>query len=263
MTLVLLVLLSCVLRQVDTNSKNVFGQPRLRASLRDLRSPRRTYKSTIEDDLKKLIIMDNPGESPQRDPVRNTPTFPHHHQSFEQQPKWNELTLISVAYLPRSPPDELCSAPFLMSHCAAGAERPASPTLRTKRPPLTSCSPPRCPHADTQPRPTRFSPRRVSLVTIFPQLISFWALGSPTACSYTCLMQRGLLLTAAFIPSVPLSASELSLTEVRDKVPPLRRVDPGLMPLPDTACGLEWSSLVNAAKAYEGKEGNSTQCAIL
>uniref|UniRef100_A0A8C2ESL5 Signal-induced proliferation-associated 1 like 3 n=1 Tax=Cyprinus carpio TaxID=7962 RepID=A0A8C2ESL5_CYPCA len=58
----------------------------------------------------------------------------------------------------------------------------------------------------------------------------------------------------ALMPSkkVPLSASELSLTEVRDKVPPLRRLDPGLMPLPDTACGLEWSSLVNAAKAYEG-----------
>uniref|UniRef100_A0A8C2ESV6 Signal-induced proliferation-associated 1 like 3 n=1 Tax=Cyprinus carpio TaxID=7962 RepID=A0A8C2ESV6_CYPCA len=57
----------------------------------------------------------------------------------------------------------------------------------------------------------------------------------------------------ALMPSkkVPLSASELSLTEVRDKVPPLRRLDPGLMPLPDTACGLEWSSLVNAAKAYE------------
>uniref|UniRef100_A0A674A150 Signal induced proliferation associated 1 like 3 n=1 Tax=Salmo trutta TaxID=8032 RepID=A0A674A150_SALTR len=52
---------------------------------------------------------------------------------------------------------------------------------------------------------------------------------------------------------VPLSASELSLTEVRDKVPPLRRLDPGLMPLPDTACGLEWASLVNAAKAYEGE----------
>lgn len=46
-------------RQVDTNTKNVFGQPRLRASLRDLRSPRKNYKSTIEDDLKKLIIMDN------------------------------------------------------------------------------------------------------------------------------------------------------------------------------------------------------------
>lgn len=73
---VLMVLMSCVFRHVDTNSKNVFGQPRLRASLRDLRSPRRTYKSTIEDDLKKLIIMDNPGETPQRDPVRTTPGRP-------------------------------------------------------------------------------------------------------------------------------------------------------------------------------------------
>lgn len=69
------------------------------------------------------------------------------------------------------------------------------------------------------------------------------------------------LLTAAILlscPSVPLSASELSLTEVRDKVPPLRRLDPGLMPLPDTACGLEWSSLVNAAKAYEGEDGGTS-----
>ncbi|NWS64994.1 SI1L3 protein, partial [Chunga burmeisteri] len=47
-----------------------------------------------------------------------------------------------------------------------------------------------------------------------------------------------------------ISASELSLAEARDK-PPLRRIDPGMMPLPDTAAGLEWSSLVNAAKAYE------------
>lgn len=44
---------------MDSSTKNVFGQPRLRASLRDLRSPRKNYKSTIEDDLKKLIIMDN------------------------------------------------------------------------------------------------------------------------------------------------------------------------------------------------------------
>ncbi|XP_067412703.1 signal-induced proliferation-associated 1-like protein 3 isoform X2 [Emydura macquarii macquarii] len=46
-------------KQMDMNTKNVFGQPRLRASLRDLRSPRKNYKSTIEDDLKKLIIMDS------------------------------------------------------------------------------------------------------------------------------------------------------------------------------------------------------------
>lgn len=52
---------------MDTNAKNVFGQPRLRASLRDLRSPRKNYKSTIEDDLKKLIIMDNLGPEQDRD----------------------------------------------------------------------------------------------------------------------------------------------------------------------------------------------------
>lgn len=61
-----LTLISCF-RQVDTNTKNVFGQPRLRASLRDLRSPRKNYKSTIEDDLKKLIIMDNLTPDQERD----------------------------------------------------------------------------------------------------------------------------------------------------------------------------------------------------
>lgn len=54
-------------RQVDLNTKNVFGQPRLRASLRDLRSPRKNYKSTIEDDLKRLIIMDNLGPEQEQD----------------------------------------------------------------------------------------------------------------------------------------------------------------------------------------------------
>ncbi|XP_056393628.1 signal-induced proliferation-associated 1-like protein 3 isoform X3 [Hyla sarda] len=54
-------------KQVDPNTKNVFGQPRLRASLRDLRSPRKNYKSTIEDDLKRLIIMDNLGPEQEQD----------------------------------------------------------------------------------------------------------------------------------------------------------------------------------------------------
>lgn len=39
----------------------------MRASLRDLRSPRKNYKSTIEDDLKKLIIMDNLAPDQERD----------------------------------------------------------------------------------------------------------------------------------------------------------------------------------------------------
>ncbi|XP_071783592.2 signal-induced proliferation-associated 1-like protein 3 [Centroberyx gerrardi] len=166
-------------KQVDVNSKNVFGQPRLRASLRDLRSPRRTYKSTIEDDLKKLIIMDNPGETPQRDPSpRRT--------------------------LQRTFSDEsLCSGRRDASF--ANSENPTTPTDL-----LFTCTLPTRRHA--------------------------------VSANHASHMQN---------KKVPLSASELSLTEVRDKVPPLRRLDPGLMPLPDTACGLEWSSLVNAAKAYE------------
>ncbi|KAK1900280.1 Signal-induced proliferation-associated 1-like protein 3 [Dissostichus eleginoides] len=169
-------------KQVDTNSKNVFGQPRLRASLRDLRSPRRTYKSTIEDDLKKLIIMDNVGEMPQRDPSpRRT--------------------------LQRTFSDEsLCSGRREASF--ANSENPTTPNDV-----LFTCTLPTRKHAVSNDH-----------------------------------MQS---------KKVPLSASELSLTEVRDKVPPLRRLDPGLMPLPDTACGLEWSSLVNAAKVYEAQRAVS------
>ncbi|XP_050990728.1 signal-induced proliferation-associated 1-like protein 3 isoform X1 [Labeo rohita] len=167
-------------KQVDMNNKNVFGQPRLRASLRDLRSPRRSHKSTIEDDLKKLIIMDNPTETPSRD------ASPHR-------------------TLQRTFSDEsLCSGRRDSSYAS-------TPLFEGQVP--------------------------------------------PSDLLFTCTLptRRHNTSHGALIPSkkVPLSASELSLTEVRDKVPPLRRLDPGLMPLPDTACGLEWSSLVNAAKAYE------------
>ncbi|XP_045559334.1 signal-induced proliferation-associated 1-like protein 3 [Salmo salar] len=166
-------------KQVDVNSKNVFGQPRLRASLRDLRSPRRSHKSTVEDDLKKLIIMDSPGEIPQRD----------------MSPRRT---------LQRTFSDEsLCSG-----------RRDAS-------------------YANSAP--------------LFDQ-------GTPSDLLFTCtLPTRRHAHSASHMPNkkVPMSASELSLKEVRDKVPPLRRLDPGLIPLPDTACGLEWASLVNAAKAYE------------
>ncbi|XP_053729493.1 signal-induced proliferation-associated 1-like protein 3 isoform X1 [Synchiropus splendidus] len=170
-------------KQVDTNSKNVFGQPRLRASLRDLRSPRRTYKSTIEDDLKKLIIMDNPGETPEREP---------------QSPRRT---------LQRTFSDE--------SLCSSG--------------------------------------RKDSSYTITENQ------SAPMDVLFTCTLptRRHGSSSHSLGKKVPLSASELSLTEVRDKVPPLRRLDPGLMPLPDTACGLEWSSLVNAAKVYEAQRAVS------
>nr|XP_043887990.1 signal-induced proliferation-associated 1-like protein 3 isoform X1 [Solea senegalensis] len=184
-------------KQVDTNSKNVFGQPRLRASLRDLRSPRRTYKSTIEDDLKKLIIMDNPGEMPQRDPSPRRA-------------------------LQRTFSDEsLCSGRRDASFANSENQMTATDVLFT-------CTLPTRRHGSNSSNHLQSKKGLFTDCNSCPQL-------SPA----------------------PLSASELSLTEVRDKVPPLRRLDPGLMPLPDTACGLEWSSLVSAAKAYEAQRAVS------
>lgn len=160
------------------NSKNVFGQPRLRASLRDLRSPRRTYKSTIEDDLKKLIIMD--GEPPQRDPSpRRT--------------------------LQRTFSDEsLCSGR-----------------------------------------------RDAGFANSENQM-------APADVLFTCtLPTRKHAASSNHTQSKKVSASELSLSGVGAPPPSLRRLDPGLMPLPDTASGLEWSSLVSAAKAYEAQRAIS------
>ncbi|KAG5837223.1 hypothetical protein ANANG_G00237040 [Anguilla anguilla] len=169
-------------RQVDLNSKNVFGQPRLRASLRDLRSPRRSHKSTVEDDLKKLIIMDTPMDTPLREASPRRAL----QRTFSDESLCSGRRDDSFACTP--PTDSQASAGDLLFTC----------TLPTRR------------HGHTPAQGSLLSNKKV-----------------------------------------PLSASELSLTEVRDKVPPLRRLDPGLMPLPDTACGLEWTSLVNAAKAFE------------
>uniref|UniRef100_A0AB40EC11 Signal-induced proliferation-associated 1 like 3 n=1 Tax=Esox lucius TaxID=8010 RepID=A0AB40EC11_ESOLU len=87
--------------------------------------------------------------------------------------------------------------------------------------------------------------RRLESSPRFKEAVHCPECGSSKTCGFD-------LCPSSLLWPVPLSASELSLTEVRDKVPPLRRLDPGLMPLPDTACGLEWASLVSAAKAYEG-----------
>lgn len=73
---------------MDTSTKNVFGQPRLRASLRDLRSPRKNYKSTIEDDLKKLIIMDNLAPEQERDAGVRRGRLRHTHTVRIRRARW-------------------------------------------------------------------------------------------------------------------------------------------------------------------------------
>ncbi|KAM4693543.1 signal-induced proliferation-associated 1-like protein 3 isoform 2-T4 [Discoglossus pictus] len=164
-------------KQVDVNTKNVFGQPRLRASLRDLRSPRKNYKSTIEDDLKRLIIMDNLGPEQEQDCMSPQKTI---HRTLSDE--------------------SLCSG---------------------RRDAGFACSPDPSPVSDcfANPYPSSTLPARRQHPTSMPEKMA------------------------------NISASELSLTEIRDA--PTRHMDPGMMPLPDAASGLEWSSLVSAAKAYE------------
>ncbi|XP_041035133.1 signal-induced proliferation-associated 1-like protein 3 isoform X3 [Carcharodon carcharias] len=168
-------------------STNVFGQPRLRASLRDLRSPRRSHKSTLEEDLKKLILLDSP--LPEQD---------------------KEMLHSSRKTLQRTLSDEsICSgrreASFSNSQIAALDQALPNDVI------FTSTYP-------SQTLPTR-------RLTQPPGAINLEKKAN-------------------------MSASDLSLTDVRDRIP-VRRNDPVLMPLPDTESELEWSSLVSVAKAYE------------
>ncbi|XP_059238977.1 signal-induced proliferation-associated 1-like protein 3 [Mustela nigripes] len=186
-------------KQVDTNTKNVFGQPRLRASLRDLRSPRKNYKSTIEDDLKKLIIMDNLAPEQERDAGSPQKSLQRTLSDESLCSGRREPSFASPAGLEPGLPSDV----LFTSTCAF-----PSSTLPARRQ-----------HQHPHP-PGGGSPSTIPATgNGFPEKKS------------------------------TISASELSLADGRDR--PLRRLDPGMMPLPDTAAGLEWSSLVNAAKAYE------------
>ncbi|XP_063287165.1 signal-induced proliferation-associated 1-like protein 3 isoform X3 [Pelobates fuscus] len=167
-------------KQIDVNTKNVFGQPRLRASLRDLRSPRKNYKSTIEDDLKRLIIMDNLG--------------PEQEQDCMSPQKTLQRTLSD---------ESLCSG---------------------RRDPGFACS----------PRLESPSGNDVLFNSSYPSSTLPVRRQHPSSMPDKCANK---------------SSSELSLTDIRDTNS--RHMDPGMMPLPDTAAGLEWSSLVSAAKAFE------------
>uniref|UniRef100_A0A3B1K239 Signal-induced proliferation-associated 1-like protein 1 n=1 Tax=Astyanax mexicanus TaxID=7994 RepID=A0A3B1K239_ASTMX len=68
--------LSSSMSQMEKSSKNVFGQPRMTATLRPTCSPRPVRKTTIVEDLKKLIVMDDILDKSQRDSpsLQQTPT---------------------------------------------------------------------------------------------------------------------------------------------------------------------------------------------
>ncbi|KAL4656447.1 signal-induced proliferation-associated 1-like protein 1 isoform X2 [Arapaima gigas] len=166
------------------------GQPQLRATVRELQSPQRMVKSTVEEDLKKLITLDSP-----------PPTSREHKPSFSgsapsRRSLHRTLSDESIYSGQRDPSFGLepAGAGDVFFGCSTV---PRSPTVR----------------------------------------------GAP--------LRRPSYMLGVKLHG-DLSASETSLSDLQDRRrPPLQ--DPGLMPLPaaDTDSGLDWSRLVDAAKAFE------------
>ncbi|XP_023559066.1 signal-induced proliferation-associated 1-like protein 1 isoform X3 [Octodon degus] len=174
---------------------------RLRASTRDLRaSPKPASKSTIEEDLKKLIDLESPTAESQKN-------FKFQPLSSPQSP------------LPTTPTSRRALHRTLSDESIYSGQREHFFASRAS---LLD----------------QALPNDVLFSSTYPSLPKSLPLRRP---SYTLGMKS---LHGEF------SASDSSLTDIQDTrrqpVP-----DPGLMPLPDAAADLDWSNLVDAAKAYE------------
>uniref|UniRef100_A0A8I3WTR9 Signal induced proliferation associated 1 like 1 n=1 Tax=Callithrix jacchus TaxID=9483 RepID=A0A8I3WTR9_CALJA len=180
---------------------NEIAHTRLRASTRDLRaSPKPTSKSTIEEDLKKLIDL----ESPTPDLQKN---FKFHALSSPQSP------------FPSTPTSRRALHRTLSDESIYSGQREHFFTSRAS---LLD----------------QALPNDVLFSSTYPSLPKSLPLRRP---SYTLGMKS---LHGEF------SASDSSLTDIQEtRRQPMP--DPGLMPLPDAAADLDWSNLVDAAKAYE------------
>ncbi|XP_042548674.1 signal-induced proliferation-associated 1-like protein 1 isoform X1 [Dipodomys spectabilis] len=188
-------------RKRHQSDGNEISHTRLRASTRDLRaSPKPTSKSTIEEDLKKLIDLESPTSESQKN-------FKFHALSSPQSPF--PPTPISRRALHRTLSDESIYS----------SQREHFFTSRAS-------------FLD------QALPNDVLFSSTYPSLPKSLPLRRP---SYTLGMKS---LHGEF------SASDSSLTDIQEtRRQPMP--DPGLMPLPDTAADLDWSNLVDAAKAYE------------
>uniref|UniRef100_A0A8D2B7I3 Signal induced proliferation associated 1 like 1 n=1 Tax=Sciurus vulgaris TaxID=55149 RepID=A0A8D2B7I3_SCIVU len=174
---------------------------RLRASTRDLRaSPKPTSKSTIEEDLKKLIDLESPTPESQKN-------FKFHALSSPQSP------------FPATPTSRRALHRTLSDESIYSGQREHFFTSRAS---LLD----------------QALPNDVLFSSTYPSLPKSLPLRRP---SYTLGMKS---LHGEF------SASDSSLTDIQEtRRQPMP--DPGLMPLPDAAADLDWSNLVDAAKAYE------------
>ncbi|XP_044520855.1 signal-induced proliferation-associated 1-like protein 1 isoform X3 [Gracilinanus agilis] len=188
-------------RKRHQSDGNEIAHTRLRASARDLRaSPKQTSKSTIEEDLKKLIDLESPTPESQKN-------FKFHGLSSPQSP------------FPSTPTTRRTLHRTLSDESIYSSQRehyfPSRNSILDQA-----------------------LPNDVLFSSTYPSLPKSLPLRRP---SYTLGMKS---LHGEF------SASDSSLTDIQE---PRRQPmpDPGLMPLPDSASDLDWSNLVDAAKAFE------------
>ncbi|XP_063097671.1 signal-induced proliferation-associated 1-like protein 1 isoform X3 [Cavia porcellus] len=188
-------------RKRHQSDGNEISHTRLRTSTRDLRaSPKPTSKSTIEEDLKKLIDLESPTAESQKN-------FKFQPLSSPQSP------------FPTTPTSRRALHRTLSDESIYSGQREHFFTSRAS---LLD----------------QALPNDVLFSSTYPSLPKSLPLRRP---SYTLGMKS---LHGEF------SASDSSLTDIQDtRRQPMP--DPGLMPLPDTAADLDWSNLVDAAKAYE------------
>lgn len=187
-------------RKRHQSDGNEIAHPRLRASTRDLRaSPKPSSKSTIEEDLKKLIDLESPTPESQKN-------FKFQALSSPQSP------------FPSTPTSRRALHRTLSDESIYSGQREHFFTSRAS---LLD----------------QALPNDVLFSSTYPSLPKSLPLRRP---SYTLGMKS---LHGEF------SASDSSLTDIQETRRPMP--DPGLMPLPDAAADLDWSNLVDAAKAYE------------
>ncbi|KAM5338668.1 signal-induced proliferation-associated 1-like protein 1 isoform 1-T10 [Glossophaga mutica] len=187
-------------RKRHQSDGNEIAHTRLRASTRDLRaSPKPSSKSTIEEDLKKLIDLESPTPESQKN-------FKFQALSSPQSP------------FPTTPTSRRALHRTLSDESIYSSQREHFFTSRAS---LLD----------------QALPNDVLFSSTYPSLPKSLPLRRP---SYTLGMKS---LHSEF------SASDSSLTDIQETRRPMP--DPGLMPLPDAAADLDWSNLVDAAKAYE------------
>uniref|UniRef100_A0A8C9WS52 Signal induced proliferation associated 1 like 1 n=1 Tax=Scleropages formosus TaxID=113540 RepID=A0A8C9WS52_SCLFO len=174
-------------------------QPQLRATVRELQSPQRMAKSTVEEDLKKLIALDSPPPTSCERKDISKFNAPSSSSSAPGRRSLHRTLSDESIYSGQRDPSfglEPAGSGDVFFGCSTV---PRSPTVR----------------------------------------------GAP--------LRRPSYMLGVKLHG-DLSASDTSLSDLQDRKRPQFQ-DPGLMPLPnpDADTGLDWSHLVDAAKAFEGE----------